>query len=124
MSSPRLPIEKQNNSEIIVEESALFSGPLPAPETLRGYGEVDPKYPERIFKMAESYSKAEVKEKNTESLAIILGMTFSFMTCLAGLASCLFLAMKGMTAESITAAVAGISPIVINALSNFKSSSR
>jgi uncharacterized membrane protein len=124
MSSPSPPAKKQNNSKLIVEESSVFSGPLPAPEELKGYREVDPQYPERIFKMAEAYAKAEVKEKNTESLAIILGMTFSFMTCLAGLAACLFLAMKGMTAASITAAVAGISPIVINALSNFKRSSR
>jgi hypothetical protein len=43
---------------------------------LKGYGEVDPQYPERIFKMAEAYSAAEVKERNTESFAIILGMMF------------------------------------------------
>jgi uncharacterized membrane protein len=120
MSSPRPPAKRQNNSEILVEENALFAGPLPPPGVLKGYGEVDPQYPERIFKMAESYSAADVKEKNTESLAIILGMVFSFMTCLGGLTACFVLALKGMTAESITAAVAGISPIVINALSNFR----
>jgi hypothetical protein len=74
--------------------------------------------------MAEAYSKAEVRGRNTESLAIILGMIFSFMTCLGGLAACIALALKGMTAESITAAVAGISPIIINALSNFKRPSK
>jgi uncharacterized membrane protein len=124
MSSPRPPAKRQNNSEMMVEESALFSGPLPPPAVLKGYGEVDPQYPERIFKMAESYSRADVRERNTESLAIILGMTFSFAICLGGLAACLVLALKGMTAESITAAVAGISPIVINALANFKRPSK
>jgi uncharacterized membrane protein len=124
MSSPRPPAKRQTNSEVLVEEQALFSGPLPPPAVLKGYGEVDPQYPERIFKMAESYSKAEVKGINTESLAVILGMALSFLVCLGGLAVCLILALKGMTAESITAAVAGISPIVINALSNFRSSSK
>jgi uncharacterized membrane protein len=124
MSNPRPPAKRQNSPQILVEESALFSGPLPPPETLKGYGEVDPQYPERIFKMAESYSKAEIKGKNTESLAVILGMLFSFMTCLGGLTACLILALRGMTAESITAAVAGISPIVINALSNFRRPSK
>ncbi|MDR0598295.1 MAG: hypothetical protein LBG14_07295 [Treponema sp.] len=104
----------------MVEESALFSGPLPPPAVLKGYSEVDPRYPERIFKMAEAYSAADVKERNAESLAIILGMVFSFLICLGGLAACLVLALKGMTAGSITAAVAGISPIVINALSSFR----
>jgi hypothetical protein len=74
--------------------------------------------------MAEAYSAAEVKERNTESFAIILGMMFSFAVSLGGLVLCLVLALKGMTAESITAAVAGISPIVINALSIFKSPSK
>jgi uncharacterized membrane protein len=124
MSSPRPPAKQRNNSEIMVEESALFSGPLPPPAVLKGYGEVDPQYPERIFKMAEAYSAADVKERNAESLAIILGMAFSFAICLGGLVACFVLALKGMTAESITAAVAGISPIVINALSSFKRPSK
>ena len=124
MSRPRPPAKQQNNSEIITGGSALFAGPLPPPAVLKGYGEVDPQYPERIFKMAEAYSAAEVKGRNTESLAVILGMTFSFTVCLGGLASCLVLALKGMTVESIAAAVAGISPIVINALSIFKRPSK
>jgi hypothetical protein len=68
--------------------------------------------------------KSRSEGENTESLAVILGMAFSFLICLGGLAACLVLALKGMTAESITAAVAGISPIAINALSNFRSSSK
>jgi uncharacterized membrane protein len=80
MSSPRPPVKKENNSGILIEKSALFSGPLPPPEVLKGYGDVDPQYPERIFKMAESYSASEVRGKNTESLAIILGMAFSFLS--------------------------------------------
>jgi uncharacterized membrane protein len=123
MSSPNLPA-KEDNSEILVEKSALFSGPLPPPGVLKGYGDVDPQYPERIFKMAESYSASDVRGKDTESLAIILGMVFSFMICLSGLAACFVLALKGMTVESIAAAVAGISPIVINALSNFRRPSK
>jgi uncharacterized membrane protein len=119
MSSPNLPV-KEDNSGILVEESALFSGPLPPPGVLKGYGDVDPQYPERIFKMAESYSASDIRGKNAESLAIILGMVFSFIICLCGLVSCFVLALKGMTVESIAAAAAGISPIVINALSNFR----
>jgi uncharacterized membrane protein len=90
MSTPRPPARRQNNPEIVVEERALFSGPLPPPATLKGYSEIDPQYPERIFKMAESYSKAEIRKKNIGSIAVILGMIFSFMTCLGGLAACLF----------------------------------
>jgi uncharacterized membrane protein len=125
MSSPRPPARKQNKSAILVEEeSASFSGPLPPPAVLKGYGDVDPQYPERLFKMAESYSRADIRVQNTRSLAIILGLVFSFVICIGGLAACLILATKGMKAESIAAAVAGIAPIVINALANFKNSSK
>jgi uncharacterized membrane protein len=120
MSNPNPPANREDNPEIVVEESALFSGPLPPPETLRGYEAVDPQYPERIFKMAESYSAADVRARNTESLAIVLGLVFSFATCLIGLAACFILALKGLTVASIVTAAAGISPIVINALANFK----
>ncbi|MDR1176507.1 MAG: hypothetical protein LBK83_13675 [Treponema sp.] len=125
MSNPRPLARKQNNSEILLEEeNASFSGPLPPPAVLKGYGEVDPQYPERLFKMAESYSEADVRAQNTISSAIIVGLIFSFIVCIGGLATCLVLAMKGMKAESITAAITGISPIVINALSNFRNPSK
>jgi uncharacterized membrane protein len=123
MNNRRQPQKKADNPgdlEVLVEQRAVFSGPLPPPETLKGYGSIDPQYPERIFKMAELYSRSDIKGKNTESFAIIFGMTLSFLICLAGLGSCLFLALKGMTAESITAAVTGFSPILVNAISNFR----
>jgi uncharacterized membrane protein len=125
MNSPRPPAKKQNNSEILVqEESASFSGPLPPPAILKGYGDIDSQYPERLFKMVEAYAKAEIREQNIESLAVVLGMVFSFAICIGGLVVCLILALKGMKAESIAAAIAGISPIVINALSNFRRSAK
>ncbi|MDR1230017.1 MAG: hypothetical protein LBK61_01305 [Spirochaetaceae bacterium] len=121
------PVKKISNEDrlgVVVEQSELFLGPLPPPEVLKGYQGIDSQYPERIFKMAEEYSKAEIKSKNTESLAVILGMGFSFIVCVAGLGSCFFLALKGMTAESITAAVTGFSPILVNALANLKRPSK
>jgi hypothetical protein len=74
--------------------------------------------------MAEAYSRAEIKSKNTESFAVLLGIGFSFIVCVAGLGACFFLALKGMTAESITAAVTGFSPILVNALSNLRKPSK
>jgi uncharacterized membrane protein len=124
MSNQRQSAKKSDNLEVRLEQRALFSGPLPPPDTLKGYGSIDPQYPERIFKMAEAHSGAGVRGMNTESLAIVLGMAFSFVSCMAGLGVCLVLALKGMTAESIAAAVAGISPIVINTLSNFRRPSK
>jgi uncharacterized membrane protein len=96
-----------NKDDVVMAQRTVFTGPLPPPETLKGYGNIDPQYPERIFMMAEEYSRADVKGMNTESLAVILGIILSFVVCLAGLGSCVALALKGMTAESIAAAVTG-----------------
>jgi uncharacterized membrane protein len=114
--------DSKDSLDFVLEQRSVFSGPLPPLETLKGYGTIDPQYPERIFKLAEEYTRAEIKGKDTESRALILGMILSFIVSLAGLGSCLFLALKGMTAESITAAVTGFSPVLINAISNLKKS--
>jgi uncharacterized membrane protein len=123
MSNRRQPAknpDNPNNIKVALERRALFSGPLPPPEVLKGYGSIDPQYPERIFKMAEEYARSDIKGKNTESFAIVLGMALSFLICISGLGACLFLALKGMTAESITAAITGFSPILLNALANLR----
>jgi uncharacterized membrane protein len=62
--------------DFVVEQCSVFSGPLPPPETLRGYGSIDPQYPERIFSLAEAYMRAEIKGKNTESFGVVRGIVF------------------------------------------------
>jgi uncharacterized membrane protein len=71
VSSRRQVSKRADSPQAVIESEALFSGPIPPPAVLRGYGEIDPQYPERIFKMAEAYSKADVKGRNVESLAIL-----------------------------------------------------
>lgn len=55
--SPRLPVRSDNtsdNQEVTVQrEEHLFSGPLPAPDVLRGYDDILPGAAERIIRMAE-----------------------------------------------------------------------
>ena len=55
--SPRLPVSSDDtstNQEVTVQrEEHLFSGPLPAPEVLRGYDEILSGAAERIIRMAE-----------------------------------------------------------------------
>ena len=77
--------DNKDSLDFVLEQRSVFSGPLPPPETLKGYGTIDPQYPERIFKLAEEYTRAEIKGKDTESRALILGMILSFLVSLAGL---------------------------------------
>jgi uncharacterized membrane protein len=108
---PQLSIETQQR---------LFQGPIPQPDDLKGYGELDPGFPDRILKMAEIHAIADVRRKNIESNSIIMGQVFSFLLSMISIGSCIYLGTKGLTAEAITAAVGGFTPIIIAALSNFR----
>jgi uncharacterized membrane protein len=118
----KTPVNPQplQSPQISIETQRRFQGPIPAPDDLKGYGELDPGFPDRILKMAENHAVADVRRKNTESNSIILGQIFSFLLSMISIGSCIYLGTKGLTAEAITAAVGGFTPIIIAALSNFK----
>jgi uncharacterized membrane protein len=108
-------------SEIqIAGQQEIFTGPLPHPEVLRGYLSINTGYPERIFKMAEAHNAADVRMKNKESTSIILGQVFSFFLGCIGFGTSIFLAIRGLQAGAITAAIGGVAPVIIAALSNFR----
>lgn len=69
--SPRLPVRSDNtsdNQEVTVQrEEHLFSGPLPAPDVLRGYDDILPSAAERIIRMAE---KEQTNTHETGLLAL------------------------------------------------------
>jgi uncharacterized membrane protein len=106
---------------LTVQAQQIFSGPIPPPAVLRQYGEIGPDLPERIMKMAEAHAAADVKRKLKESSAIGNGQIFSFALGLVGFGVCTLLALRGIEAGAITAAIGGIIPIVVAALSNLKS---
>lgn len=41
------------------EKQVVFEGAIPHPDILKGYGEIDKSYPERIIKLAENHAKTE-----------------------------------------------------------------
>jgi hypothetical protein len=91
---------------------------------LKAYKAIDPNFPERMMNMAENHAAADVRGKDRMSFATFvvpfIGQVFSFLLGLGGFVLCALLAMKGLKAESITAAIGGIAPIVVVALANLK----
>ena len=54
-----------------IEIAKLSIGPIPPPEILKGYKEIDPSFPERIFKMAE-------KEQRFRHISFYSGQVLGF----------------------------------------------
>jgi uncharacterized membrane protein len=103
-----------------MSQQELFSGPLPPPESLKGYSEINADYPERIMRMAEAHSAADVHQKYKESFNITLGQVFSFaLGCIGFGLSALFV-LKGLEAGAIAAAIGGVAPIIVAAIGNLR----
>jgi uncharacterized membrane protein len=103
-----------------IETQELYSGPIPHPDFLKKFGDIDPSFPERIMKMTEDNNKADVTMKNRFSLAPLLGQMFSFLISCIGFGTAILFGLKGIQAGAITATIGGIAPIIIAALANIK----
>jgi uncharacterized membrane protein len=117
---------QSENSDLQVQLRSLltrqefFLGPLPPPSDLKLYGEISPDYPERLMKMAEAHSAADVHLKYKESASIGHGQIFSFVLGLTGFCISAIFALKGMEGGAIAAAIGGVAPIIVAALGNLQ----
>lgn len=81
------------NFAMMVSEERFHSGPIPSPDTLKGYADVDSSFPDRIFLMAEKQSnhrmslEKEVIKSNikNERTGMFLGAFISILTILGGI---------------------------------------
>lgn len=77
------------NSELIRQVAASYSGPLPPPGMLEHYNNIVPGAAERILSMAEKQSehrqKLEEKIVNSETSKSFLGLWFAFFVVMASL---------------------------------------
>lgn len=123
VSAKNTQLSQDNNGNIIGSQQYLeYNGPLPHPSILKGFGEIDSSFPNRIITMAENHAKTEdeVQKKivQTNARSILLGQIFSFIFGLAGIGACIFLALKGNIASSVASVVAVIVQSVVAAISN------
>ncbi|GHV16143.1 hypothetical protein FACS189493_1450 [Spirochaetia bacterium] len=106
----------------LLQMQQVYQGPIPQSQELAGYKSIDPTYPDRIIKMAESHTAADVKTKNRKSWAEmvtpIIGQTYTLFLGFGGMGVCIYLANKGFTAQGIAAVAVGFAPMVINAISS------
>jgi uncharacterized membrane protein len=117
------PAPLQNNAvelQTLLARQEFFSGPLPPPEALKAYREIDPGYPERLMKMAEAHAAADVHKKYKEPFNVTLGQVLSFALGLAGFGISALFAFKGLEGGAIAAALGGVAPIIVAAIGNLR----
>jgi uncharacterized membrane protein len=94
---------------------------MPPPEILQGYRNIDPNFPDRIVTMTEAHVAADVKTKNRKSwsglITPIIGQALTFLLGIGGIGACIFLAIRGYTAEGIAVIIGSFAPMILNAIS-------
>ena len=117
--------KREGDSEIQEMRAIQHSGPLPHPDVLRGYSEIDPSFPERVMKMAEENNSASIKheEKLIEgSLSNQrLGIILNFIICGFGLCVAALLGYAGMQFGAASAVICSLCPGIVSLIGNFVS---
>ncbi|MDR1950139.1 MAG: DUF2335 domain-containing protein [Spirochaetaceae bacterium] len=111
----------------LLSRQEFFSGPLPPPAELKGYKEIDPGYPERLLKMAESHADSvdrlrheEAFLKHREAMSLGRGQWLSFILGMAGFGLAAIFGFKGMGTQATASIIAGVAPIIVAALGNLR----
>jgi len=84
---------------------AIISSPLPPPEVLEKYAEIDPSFPERLMQMVE-------KEQKHRHCITFLGELFGFVVVIGGFVSAIVLGLYGKEWLAGTIGLGAISSIV------------
>ena len=117
MAEDKVMLEQQLKKE-------LYVGPLPHPDILKGFKEIDEDFPNRILSMTEKYVEANVYEQKKRAwrnfIVPILGQVFTFLLGIGGMACGVLLSLKGMEAGAVAAILTGFSPILIQAIKSLK----
>ena len=98
---PKEPIP----STIEISQISIISSPLPPPEVLKKYKEIDPSLPDRLVKMME-------REQRHRHLITFLGEIFGFIVVVGGFISAIVLGIYGREWLAGTIGLGAIASIV------------
>lgn len=106
MQKKHKDIEKPKNQEIrLVSQHIEFEGPLPPPEILSGYAEIDKNIAVKIVEMAEASLKTKqevvVKEQVHRHKTKTINSFMAFVITIASLAGGIYLTSIGKDGASI-----------------------
>ncbi len=116
--------QDKNPSIHEMEQIAAYSGPIPHPNILKGLGEIDASFPDRVMKIAENHASTEDESQKKiiklNAISIIMGQIFSFIFGLAALAVCVYMARNKIIEGTVVSGVVLIVQLIISGISSGK----
>ncbi|MBO6305053.1 MAG: DUF2335 domain-containing protein [Selenomonadaceae bacterium] len=105
----------QASAKIYSQASLSYSGPLPLPQILQGYKEIDSSFPERVFSDFEK-NEQHIRDQERKSLEIsarntTMGQIMAFIIIMTGLISTVALAYFDKDAAAVGLALGTIAMI-------------
>lgn len=98
----------------------VWKGPIPNPDVIKQYHDIDPAYVNTIFSMAQGHANTDDKAKNRASLANliipIIGQIITFLLAISSLIGTVILLFKGIGIVSAIPGAFGFSGIIIEAI--------
>lgn len=108
--------------EIVVHQEHQFSGPLPHPDVLVGYEKIDPTFPERIMKMAETNNDASIQHEKSLIEGSLKnerrGQWLAFFLGVLGLIVGVVLSLLGFSSAAIAAIIGSLAPVLIASINS------
>lgn len=104
------PVHKDDKAPTVYQQASLtYSAPLPPPAILKGYGDIDPSFPERVFSDFEKNSQ-HVRDQERTALKMQArdtktGQWMAFAVIMTGLIGTMVLAYLGKDYAAIATAV-------------------
>lgn len=99
-----------------VQGFSAFIGPLPPPEALAKYGQIDPELPRKLFERAERQAVGRQRDErfraHVEGAAHLVAVVGGWLTATAGLGAATYLAIHGHDWVAAVIAGTGLAPIV------------
>jgi hypothetical protein len=96
------------------EYEYTYEGFIPHPNIVKGFGDINSTFPERIMKMTEDNNRAEIWKERLEQI-------LPFFITLIGFGTSIYLASINFNEGAIIAALGGIStPIILKIIVNKK----
>lgn len=128
-------LSKLNNNNVNAAmvsqiEASQFIGPIPPPEILSGYENIQAGFADRVIKMAEKQSehrqKLEAEKLKYEGRDSLLGIFFAFIICISFIVAGVFVIMKapnGTLAGTFISAI-GMGSIITSFIKTTRTNSK
>lgn len=116
---------QQSSQSIKIQQSSHFSGPIPSPEALQKYGDINPHLIEQIFEMTESDLKhsRDIEQKTTNANIELARASMTqkgrgqfFALLIAAMAFCTSIALAALGAKTAASIVGGATVVSLVAI--------